>query len=238
MAGVLQILKPPVIRITHKCCYYRAASTRPYADRCDQRSTSANNIAKLCKTTFFPLTQDIEQNARVYGFRAALTRVQGIVSIEPRLYFAQLNQSQDYSFLDTPLRANSTNATSDHTSNAANGAAGTADAARGNMNGESGGVRAGLPSRVVLREPLPNRRMPAYLQGQLVWGSPPVAGPEVTPAAYLLPDVPCDVLAAVLLDDIYSLLFSGEGGGLMGSKARLKLHVLNKNVTAKLFLHV
>lgn len=64
-------------------------------------------------------------------------------------YSTQLDYRQDYSFMDAPLRNTS------------------------NSQGATAGTSSPLDSKVVLRQPVPNRRLPAYLDGSLAWGSPP-----------------------------------------------------------------
>lgn len=64
-------------------------------------------------------------------------------------YSTQLDYRQDYSFMDAPLRNTS------------------------NSQGATPGSSSPLDSKVVLRQPVPNRRLPAYLDGSLAWGSPP-----------------------------------------------------------------
>lgn len=108
-----------------------------------------------------------QEIARENNFQAALTDIQGIISIEPRRYFAQLNQSLDYSFLDTPL------APPPPPNVTANASA---------LNGSANGTAAAdsPSSRIILRQVEPNPRIPAYVHGVLVWGSPPGPGDQAS----------------------------------------------------------
>lgn len=85
---------------------------------------------------------------------AAITDLQGIISIEPRRYFAQLNQSMDYSYIDTPVIPKNTTGTS----------------------AEEGGNS----SRIILRDVQINPQIPAYVSGLLAWGRPPAPGAQAS----------------------------------------------------------
>eukprot|EP00798_Chlamydomonas_sp_ICE-L_P020551 gene20550-27341_t len=76
-----------------------------------------------------------------------------IINIKPRRYSSQLDFTQDYSYLDAPVRDQDPGE---------NGA--------GPMEGE-----------VVLRFPTANYRIPAYIGNNLAWGSPPKAAEALTP---------------------------------------------------------
>lgn len=76
----------------------------------------------------------------------ALTEVQAIVAIEPRRFFANISATNDYSYLDMHV-----------------------------LPGEKGG-NSSEASKLVRRRREPNPRMPAFVAGQLAWGSPPMGG--------------------------------------------------------------
>lgn len=81
-----------------------------------------------------------------------LREFQAIVAIEPRRFFANISATNDYSFLETPETP-------------------------GQQSGSGGGSNS---TGLVRRKREPNPRMPAYIMGQLAWGSPPVGGKLVS----------------------------------------------------------
>ncbi|KAG2485541.1 hypothetical protein HYH03_015711 [Edaphochlamys debaryana] len=101
------------------------------------------------------------------GQAPILRSVEMIISIEP-VAFERLDARQDYSYLATPLAASP------------DGSASTAPTSEG--GGEGGGEEEeGVGRRVVLRERMPNTRIPAYVRGRLAWGSPPSPSPAPSP---------------------------------------------------------
>ncbi|MEW5302145.1 MAG: hypothetical protein WDW36_004954 [Sanguina aurantia] len=83
-----------------------------------------------------------------------LSMLELIVSIEPRQYFSQMNSTLDYSFMDNPLANKTVTSSIDP------------------------------QSKVTLRKRLPNPYIPLFLNGTLVWGSPPTVSqpPPLAPS--------------------------------------------------------
>ncbi|KIZ04666.1 Nodulation receptor kinase [Monoraphidium neglectum] len=97
---------------------------------------------------------------------ARLTEFEAIVSLEPRRFFANMNSSNDYSWLETPRLPGAP-------------PAGNASAAGGAAGRGANGTDAAIVRRALQANP----RMPAFLSGVPAWGSPPKAAPAPPGAA-------------------------------------------------------
>ncbi|GLC66073.1 hypothetical protein PLESTF_000378700 [Pleodorina starrii] len=104
-----------------------------------------------------------------------LPAVELIISIEPTTP-ARMDARQDYSFLNTPILGQQQTSLKAPTSS---GSAAPANA--------SAGQGEGAPRIVMLRQRLPNPRIPAYVRGFIAWGSPPAPASQQPPEDLLPP---------------------------------------------------